>query len=245
MSEVSPLNVIFNNLKGTGSEVYTNDRIKKGKSGSDCPQGFLKFNTDFTERPICVASREYQKKKLEQIDNMDIKEDTKQALRSKVTQKTCICSHLGNGALIALGIKDEQGAPQCICPGPNIAWFDKYYSLKEMVDYIYGRNTSLVSSKRPHMFATEIIMYVDYFKKLIVDSTYKLKELKILEEFKNNLEQGMDFCLEIAKKKPYKMENLSSISIYVERERARLISIYDNFIKKLQSSESAELAETS
>jgi hypothetical protein len=102
-----------------------------------------------------------------------------------------------------------------------------------MVAHIYGRGPSLVSSKRPHMFAKEIVMYVDYFERMVADSSLTPNAIKALLEFKNNLEAGLDFCLEIANKPSYPGENLSSISDCVEREKIRLKSICQSFEKKM------------
>jgi hypothetical protein len=233
MSDVSPLGIPFNNVHNTGSEILTRKRVAEGRPGSLCPKHLLVSNTEFTEKPICLASREYQKIKLKQIDNMDISADEKARLCQKVVEKTCICDHLGNGALIDLGMAKEENSPQSICPGPNIEWFGKFYTLEEMVDHIYGRGSSLVSSKRPHMFVKEIFMYVDYFERMVADFSITPSAIKALLEFKNNLEAGLDFCLEIAHKPPYPGENLDSISDCVEREKIRLKSIYNGFEKKM------------
>ncbi len=233
MSGVSPLGIPFNNVHNTGSEIWTQKRVAEGRPGSPCPKSILVSNTEFTEKPICLASREYQKTKLKEIDMMDISTDEKSRLCKKVVEKTCICDHLGNGALITLGIVKEENSPQSICPGPNIEWFGKFYTLEEMVDHIYGRGLSLVSSKRPHMFAKEIVMYVDYFERMLADSSLTPRSIKALVEFKNNLEAGLDFCFEIAHKPPYPGENLASISDCVEREKIRLKSICNGFEKKM------------
>ena len=232
ISDVSPLGVPFSNLYKTGSEIWTRKMVEQGRPGSPCTKSFLKLNTEFTERPICLASRQYQKKKLSEIDNLELADDEKNRLRAKVVEMTCICDHLGNGALIELGIAEEKDAPQCICPSTVIAWFNKIYTLKEMVDYIYGRGPSLVSSKRPHMFATEIVMYVDFFERRVARCNYTPRENKVLQEFKVNLENGMDFCLDIAERQPYQGENLASISSCVEQQRARLRAIYADFESK-------------
>ncbi|RZB33687.1 MAG: hypothetical protein SRB2_03798 [Desulfobacteraceae bacterium Eth-SRB2] len=233
MSDVSPLGIPFNNVHNTGSEIWTQKKVAEGRPGSTCPKHILVSNTEYTEKPICLASRRYQKIKLKEIDKMNISADEKARLCKKVGEKTCICDHLANGALIALGIAEEKKSPQSICPGPNIEWFCKFYTLKEMVDHIYGRGPSLVSSKRPHMFAKEIVMYVEYFEKMVADSSLRTAAIKALLEFKNNLEAGLDFCLEIAHKEPYPEENLASISVVVERERVRLRSISNGLEEKL------------
>ena len=222
LSGVSPLGVPFNNIRNTGSEQWHQERIDKGKPGSPCPKGFLESNTEFTENPICTASNQYQLLKIDQINRKNIAETEKELMRAKVLEKACLCDHLGNGALIDLGILEEHRAPQAICPGPNIAWFDREYSLREMTDHIYGRGTSLVSPERPHMFAKEMVMYVDYLEELISGSEDLDGDRKKFERFGKNLEEGMEYCLEIAGSDSYKDENLSSISITVEKQRKRL-----------------------
>lgn len=227
ISGVSPLGVPFNNLLNTGSMRWHQKRIDKGKPGSPCPKGFLKSNTEFTEQPICTASTQYQLLKLDQIAHSEMAEEEKEDKRKEVLDKACLCNHLGNGALINLGIIKEHRAPQAICPGPNIAWFDGEYSLLEMVDHIYGRRDSLVPAERPHMFANEIVLYVDYFEKLVEQHHNGKIDLKKLKKFKTNLERGMDYCLQIARKTPYKNENLQSIPEVVARQRQRLSAIFD------------------
>src|SRR5699024_1601864 len=170
ISDASPFGVPFNNIRNSGSHKYHQKRIEKGKPGSPCPKNYLKSNTEFTKQPICTASTEYQLLKLDQINNQDIDEAEKEKKRKKVLEKACLCDHLANGALIALGIYKEKHAPQAICPGPNIAWFNREYSLREMIDHIYGRGESLIPAERPHMFGNEIKLYVDYFEQLVEKS---------------------------------------------------------------------------
>ena len=231
LSDVSPLGVPFNNLHNTGSEKWTNKRRDEYRPGSPCPKGFLVSNTEFTDKPICVASRLYQKKKLEQIDQSDIDEAEKEKLRKKVVEKTCICDHLGNGVLIALGIVDEKESPQSICPSPNAAWFNKFYSLKEMVNHVYGRGTSLVASERPHMFVKEIELYMEYFEKLVSETPKDARGVASLLNIKTNLETGMNVCLELSKKKPFQDENLDSIPICIAKNKELLDKLYSEFTK--------------
>ncbi len=237
LSDVSPIGVPFNNLRNTGSEIWTNKKAAKDNPGSACPKKFLISNTEFTKQPICLASKQYQEMKLEKIKRQMLPEPEKEKYKKNIVQKTCLCDHLGNGALINLGISKEENSPQSICPGPNIAWFNKIYTLKEMVDHIYGIGHSLVSSERPHMFAREIEMYVDYFEKQVKIGDCSLREVKTLKEFKRNLEKGMDLCLSIAQKQPFKGENLASIPPCVEKQKKRLNSIYSDFEKTIKGLE--------
>ncbi len=234
LSDASPLGVPFNNIKNTGSQIWTKGRMNTKKPGSSCPRGFLKSNTDFTEKPICTASSEYQILKLEQIDNSDMSEEKKAQEIAEVHKKECLCVHLGNGVLINLGILDVDRGPQAICPGSNVAWFNRYYTLREMVDHIYGRGKSLVSETRPHMFAHELKMYVDYFESMTKKAIYDLKEAKRFKSYFENMQNGIDYCLEIAQSKPYHLENLASLAEMASVQRKKLETLWDDFLAELQ-----------
>lgn len=229
MSDASPLGIPFNNVRNSGSEIWTKNKTAGGNPGSTCPKGYLVSTTEYTEKPICSASRKYQTKKLSEISKLDLSIEEKEKRLRSLSKKVCLCGHLASGALIDLKIVKEKNAPQAVCPGPNIAWFNKTYTLQEMVDHIYGRGPSLVPPERPHMFANEIVMYVDFFDKIIKNCTYTSKEISPLYEFVKNLEEGMDLCLKIAQKSPYPGENLASIPPCVEKQRARLKSICIDF----------------
>ena len=179
---------------------------------------------------ICTASREYQKAKLEEIENEPLFDRARKAEeRERTLEKTCLCDHLGNSALVSLGVREEFDSPQSVCPGPNIAWFNRLYTLREMVDHIYGRGMSLVSPERPHMFAKEVIMYVDHVDRLIKRCTGSIQELRQLREFKRNLESGIELCLEIAEGQPRRDENLASIGPVVKEQQARLRDLFGGF----------------
>ncbi len=222
LSDISPLGVPFNLVRNTASVKWTQGNVASGKPGSGCPKGFLALNTEFSEQPICMASTKFQKKKLAQIGTCGEGDFQQSEDTEKVLGKTCLCDHLGNGILIGLGMADAKKSPPLVCPGPNLAWFDETYSLRQMVDHIYGRGTSLVSDQRPHMFANEIVMYVDYFERLIRQCDGSPKAVKALVEYMGNLEKGMDACLEISGRPAYPGENLASIAPCVKIQRARL-----------------------
>ena len=229
LSGVSPLGVPFNNVRNSGSQQWTAERARNGKPGSPCPKGFLQFNTEYTEEPICTASSEYQVLKLAEIDRSGLDETSRQKRRSEVLDKTCLCDHLGNGSLIALGILREGRGPQAICPGPNLAWFNRTYSLREMVDHIYGRISSLVPAHRPHMFAKEMAMYVDYIaQQIVITDPDDPKGMKRLRTLHDNLVESMDYCEEIAKGKAYRDENLASLAEAVRTERVRLEALFSS-----------------
>jgi len=228
LSEVSPLGVPFNNLRHSVSEEHTANKVEIGDPGSPCPKGFLVSNTEFSEVPICTASKEYQQQKLNEL-SATITDGTELALeQAKVVKKTCLCDHLGNGALINLGIKKEEKAPQAVCPGQNISWFNREYSLMEMMAHFYNKQKSLVSKDRPHMFAKEIQMYVDYFDRLIKKSDLNERTTKTLNEFYENMKSGMEYCRTFSKKQPFTSENIDSINLWIDEQSIRLEEMYEN-----------------
>jgi len=79
---------------------------------------------------------------------------------------------------------------------------------------------------RPHMFAKEIQMYVDYFADLVKESDGSNRTLKSLQTFYDNMLDGIDYCLEISGVKPYIDENLDSIKEWVNIERMRITQVY-------------------
>lgn len=193
LSKVSPLGVPFNNIRKSGSENWTTARRDTDKPGSPCPKGYLKSNTEFTEKPICTASTEYQVLKIAQIRESDVSSDQNSRQIDDVLAKTCLCDHLGNGSLIKLGIIKEKHGPQAVCPGPNLAWFSGPYTLEQMTDHIYGRGASLVSDYRPHMFIKELSMNIEYYEQLCLmadpdDQKYK----KYLDGVRENLDSGIE-----------------------------------------------------
>ena len=227
LSDVSPLGVPFNNLKNSVSEQHTLKQVETGNPGSHCPKGFLVSNTEFSEVPICTASKDYQNKKLTEIGKNMIT-GVEQALeQAKVTLKTCLCDHLGNGALINLGVKKEEKAPQAVCPGQNINWFNREYSLMEMMEHFYNKRKSLISIERPHMFAKEIQMYVDYFDKLLKESELNERVSKTLKDYYENLQSGMEYCRNFSQKQPFTSENVESIKSWVDEQQIRLEEIYN------------------
>ena len=94
-----------------------------------------------------------------------------------------------------------------------------------MVDHIYGRGTLLVPEKRPHMFAKELTMYVDYLETLVLEDEEGQNSRKI-KKISKNLESGMENLLNIADSTPYGAENLRSISEAVTDQRRRIEEMF-------------------
>ncbi len=198
LSDRSPLGVPFWILRNCGSEETHRQRIDTGKPGSPCPKGYLAANTEFTDVPICRASRLYQNRKLRQLSESDHSTEQLSAMKERVLAKSCIGHGVGGGATLKLGI-DPKANP-AICAGPNIANFSKVASLEEMVSHIYGRLSLLSSSDRPHMFISELSIYVDYFRQEVQKASEELvdRAAKCYAEFKHNLITGIDYYRDLA-----------------------------------------------
>jgi hypothetical protein len=226
-SDASPLGILFNNLRGSSSEEWTHQQIEKGKPGSACPKGYLVSNTEFTEKPICTASKEYQGLKLKAMgyDTIPPVNDPNPAVRY-VYAKQCICDQLGNGALIEMG-ETAVKQPVSVCPGPNIAYFDRQYTLREMIDHIYGRGPSLVPADRPHMFAKDLRLYVDYYERLVNKHTlFGDPTVEYLREFKENLEAGMRYYGPLLAGEPLPGENFASLAAEIGVQGLRLEELW-------------------
>jgi hypothetical protein len=201
LSDSSPLGVRFNNFRNSTSEAQRIQRIEKNKPGSPCYAGFLEIDTEFTEKPICTASRQYQKLKIDQIQNSELSEIHKQSKISKVMEKDCLCEGLGTSARITNDAPlSHKLSAVSICPGPNLSYFGHIYKLTEMVDHIYGRINLRFKNYRPHMFVNEAQLYVDYLKKEIEEQIGDLtaKKEKYFEDFKINIENGLNYYLKLS-----------------------------------------------
>ncbi|MDA1354127.1 MAG: hypothetical protein O3A01_06665 [bacterium] len=195
LSEISPLGIPFNTVEGTDSELQKLARAKKGRPGSPCPKGYLVSDTEFTKKPICKASVLYQKRKLEQLEgNKDQLSDSDYDAQYKfIVGKACLCEDLAASALIRAGLDNKRPLETAVCPGPNLGYFSKIVSLKEMMSHIYGRINLIEGVKRSNLFVNELRQYIDYIEKEIrkVLPTPTDKDKNHLSEFKNNLLLGI------------------------------------------------------
>ncbi len=202
LSEVSPLGIPFNNLRTSLSEEHRDEKIRSQRFGSGCSKGFLISNTEFTESPICTASRLYQRRKIDEINGRtDMDEESRKAAVESVLAKVCLCNDLGGTATLVHELADPDDPPvaPAICPGPNLAWFSRPFSLKEMVDHIYGRCNLLNGVRRPHMFITELDMCIDYLEMEIRKSPPPINEQKIkyFREFRTSIEEGIAYYFDL------------------------------------------------
>lgn len=196
LSKISPLGVPFNNVRGNSKDLEKQRLVAEGRPGSICPKQLLVSNVEFTERPICTASKQYQKFK---ITDLEMENETKIEHESKfhkITEKACLCLGLAASALIKNKIvKEEEDHAVSVCPGPNIAYFSGKMSLKNMVDHIYGRINVITRNDRPNFFVKELSLYIDYLKDLINDLNISPPEAEIkkIQSFHKNLMEGVAY----------------------------------------------------
>jgi hypothetical protein len=172
------------------------ERIAKGRPGSPCTLEYLATNTEFTEKPICTASRKYQHAKLKQLEEQSLPAAEYQKAFDAITEKVCLCTGLGTSALQNFDIQPTHHQHAvAICPGPNLAYFSGTFSLKEMVDHIYGRANILNTQQRPNLFVKELSLYVDYLKKEVEKSVESMttKQERYLKTFRDNLLSGVAY----------------------------------------------------
>jgi hypothetical protein len=196
LSKISPLGVPFNSLKGNTKDIEKLMLVDKGRPGSSCPKKYLVFNTEFTEKAICAASRQYQHLKLKEINANGFSPEEQKEHFNKIVDKSCLCTGLATSAEIVNDVKmktKDQGV--LICPGPNMAYFSEIVSLKKMIDHIYGRTNIIKRDDRPNMFIKELSLYINYLKEIIDDSPKPIseKELKYFFTFQKNMQDGIDY----------------------------------------------------
>ncbi|MBL4904226.1 MAG: hypothetical protein JKY62_16510 [Desulfocapsa sp.] len=193
LSDASPLGVPFWNMRTSTSEDLRRRRIKEGNPGSSCPKGFVGFNTEFTKRPICLASRAYINKKLELLPKEDHSPEAYEIIKERILAKSCVCHELGGNATVPLGIDPDAAAT--VCCGPGIVDFSKIATLQEMVGHIYGRLSLITSKDRPHMFVKELSLYVDYLRKEIDNFPLGLSvnSASFLGGMRENLLKGIEY----------------------------------------------------
>lgn len=200
LSKNSPLGVRFNYLRGTSSEKEKLARIAKGKPGSPCTEKHLVSNTEFTKEPICTAAHSYQKRKIEQLKSLNLPKVEYHRQYNEVVSKECLCIGLSNAAIVEYKLPPVKNLTAVtICPGPNIAYFSRIVTLKEMVDHIYGRGSVLSDQNRPHMFIKELRLNIRYMSEQAYDlKPGEARQLKEVVDFGKQLLSGIGYYRNLA-----------------------------------------------
>ena len=196
LSNISPLGVPFNSLKGNSKDLEKLALIDKGRPGSSCPKKYLISNKEFTEKNICSASRQYQHLKIKELDKDDLSQAEYKNKFEQITDKSCICTGLSTSALLVNNLDTKvEGKGVSVCPGPNLAYFSKIMSLNEIIDHIYGRLNVITRTDRPNMFIKELKLYIDYLKNKVEETRVSVsnKQEKYLLTFVKNLNDGINY----------------------------------------------------
>ncbi|WP_339902834.1 hypothetical protein [uncultured Cyclobacterium sp.] len=222
LSRASPLGVPFNNLRTSTAEAQRKERIAKGRPGSPCYKKLLSSNVEFTDKPICTASRQYQNLKIKQREAGEIADSE----LNEVLEKDCLCEGLGAPALLSAGETPRRNLNAVtICPGPNLAYFKGSFSLKEMVDHIYGKVNLRLDPERPHVFVKELQLYIKHLRSDLENAmpeNGKKMEAYIIK-FKKNLSDGIAYYQEF--KDSWTKEN----TLVLERVKTQLAEMKLNF----------------
>jgi len=203
LSDISPLGVRFNSIKNNSADIQKMKRVEEGKPGAACIKKFLQFNTEFGKNPICTASITYQKKKIAELTESIINPAELKAKIEKVVEKACLCVGLGNTVLEHHHLEVPKGnIGVVVCPGPNLAYFNKIASLREMVDFIYGKTSTLFNSKRPNVFIKELNIYINYLKEKIDEckDDFSTPDIKYFNTFRKNLQDGIGYYKDLFSK---------------------------------------------
>jgi hypothetical protein len=200
LSNISPLGIPFNRLKGNTKDAEKQALIDKGRPGSSCPKKYVQLNKEFGDKALCTASRQYQYLKLQALDSEELSEEKYQAKFNEITEKSCICVGLGTSSLLKYGLDtrtEKEGVS--VCSGPNIAYFSQVTSLQSMINHIYGRENTILRTDRPNMFVKDLNIYLDYFKTEIFKSVDNLnrKQEKYLKNFGENLDVGIEYYSQV------------------------------------------------
>jgi len=228
LSDASPLGVQFNNIRNTSQQKQIRQFLKDEKPGFPCTKRYLVFNTEYTEQPVCTASRFYQKKKRKEIKNSSLTVEEQQTAINLLSQKECLCEGLSNSTYLSNKVvPDGPRTGVSICPGPNIAYFNKITGLKDMVDHIYGKSNLPVAENRPNLFIKELKMYVDYLETKIQElkGTDDKKQISYYHVFQKNLQDGILYYKHLFENYEGKLQQMKK-NVFAELE---------SFNKKLES----------
>nr|WP_314490368.1 hypothetical protein [uncultured Chryseobacterium sp.] len=230
LSSISPLGIPFNTVKGTSSEILKNHKAAQSKFGSSCPKKLLALSKEYSPKGICTASKKYQDLKLKELElqKQDMTDLQFKRKVADITVKACLCVGLVNAAYIEnnLPLKGEkQGV--VICPGPNLAYFDRQISLSEMIRHIYGRENVLSNRERPNMFINELKMYIEYLIKEIdefsEDATHA--RIKKWNMFKNNLLDGIIYYQTVFGHSSFFRNDREKIKLQLDEYRKKILEI--------------------
>ncbi|ASK29266.1 hypothetical protein CEY12_03725 [Chryseobacterium sp. T16E-39] len=229
LSNISPLGVPFNTVRGTSNEHLQHQKEVLEKYGSSCPKKLLALSKEYSPKGTCTASKKHQTLKLKELQEekstLTVEQFNKR--KKEITDKACLCVGLVNAAYMEQKIEikgEKQGV--VICPGPNLAYFNKEVSLSEMIQHIYGNNNILPHSERPNMFISELKMYVDHLKKEITESSpITHSQTKKWNTFKKNILEGIAYYNDLFNNSRFFKNRIEMITLQLEEYKSMIAGI--------------------
>jgi len=221
LSDISPLGVPFHNLKGNTKDLEKAALIAKNRPGSSCPKKYVALNKEFTDTGVCTASRQYQHLRIIALEKEHLSPEIYQKEYNKIIEKSCTCVGLGTSALIKYNLDTKtEGEGVSICPGPNLAYFSKVVSLKEMIGHIYGKCNVMERMDRPNIFVKELGIYVKYLQNKMDEAGTILdaKQYKYLSLFAKNLKEGIGYYKDLFQSNMPEFEN-SYLKVLLELKK--------------------------
>ncbi|KPK86894.1 MAG: hypothetical protein AMS27_04075 [Bacteroides sp. SM23_62_1] len=231
LSDISPLGIPFNTLRGNTKDIEKTALIKKGRPGSNCPKKYASLSKEFSEKGHCPSSHYYQNLKIKALHNQNLSPDDYIKKYDKIVEKSCICVGLGTASLLVNNLNTKtEGKGVSICPGPNMTNFSGPVSLTDMVDHIYGRNNIIKDANRPNMFIKELQMYIEYFKNKLNDSPTPMeeKQKKYFDNFRKNLKDGFQYYKSLFSESSNK---INGIQIKILKDLALLEEEFDKLFR--------------
>tara|TARA_R110002050_G_scaffold283271_4_gene431604 strand:- start:5478 stop:7241 length:1764 start_codon:yes stop_codon:yes gene_type:complete len=213
LSNISPLGIPFHSLRGNTKDEEKMALITKKRPGSSCPKKYVALNKEFTEKGICTASRQYQHLKIKELKKEDLAPESYQKKYNKIIEKSCTCVGLGTSALLKYDLDTKtEGDGVSICPGPNLAYFSKVMSLKEIIRHIYGNSNVIERMDRPNIFIKELTIYIDFLKNKLDEASSLMdgKQKKYLSLFTKNLKEGILYYRDIFNNRKMEFESSKS-----------------------------------
>jgi hypothetical protein len=228
VSDISPLGVPFNNLKGNTKDLEKEEYIHNHTPGNPCSKKYAALSNEFGEPTLCTASRKYQKLKIAELKTEGLSENEFELEYKKIVNKSCICVGLGTSALLVNHLDTKIEKPGVsVCPGPNMAYFSEVMTLREMVDHIYGKINVIKRKDRPHMFIKELMIYIDYLKTKMDETSWPWseKQQEYFTAFTDNLDKGIQYYKEL----------FSSVKLNIKDKKDKLIADLEKFEIQLKN----------
>ena len=173
---------------------------------------------------------------IKELDKEDLSTTAYTSRFKKIVEKSCLCMGLGSATEQIHEIPNESPAKGVsICPGPNMAYFSKIMSLRDITDHIYGRIDMMSNKTRPHMFMKELKLYSDHLKTKIEETQGELnkRQEKYLLSFTENMKEGIEYYHRLFSKMKDKFETSKSIIINDLQSHMMHLEYLENKIKVL------------